>query len=220
LRIVCAVNRTRHVVLAERVAVANSFLRRGWGLLGRSDLSDDEGMLITGTNWIHSFFMRFRFDAIYLDSQNVVCRLLSDFPPFRLGPLVWQAEQVLELPAGTVARTGTMVGDLIAFGASSQSCLATDRPTASAIGVIPELRISSLRRSADDKAAMPMKAFEVAGSRSSHPRPSGPEVNEGDDYVRDEETRSVRGMERMRCRAVSSGATVALMIADADWRSW
>ena len=107
--------------MAERAVVADSFLRCGWGLLGRSDLPHDEGMLITGTNWVHSFFMRFRFDAIYLDSHGAVCRLLLDFPPFRLGPLVWQAKQVLELPAGTVAHTGTMVGDLIAFEASPQS---------------------------------------------------------------------------------------------------
>jgi uncharacterized membrane protein (UPF0127 family) len=72
-------------------------------------------MFITRTNCIHSMFMRFSFDAIYLEKDGTACQLLADFPPFRVGPLVWRAQHVLELPAGTIARTGTVLGDLIAM---------------------------------------------------------------------------------------------------------
>ena len=113
--IVRAVNSTKNTVLAERVAVADSFIRRGWGLLGHSCLRQGEGMLITRTNWIHSMFMRFPFDAVYVDERGAVCRLLVDFPPFRLGPLVWRARDVLELAAGTIARSDTAVDDVIVF---------------------------------------------------------------------------------------------------------
>lgn len=115
MRVVRAVNRTRNAELAERVAVADSFLRRGWGLLGHASLQYGEGMLISDENSIHSMFMRFPFDAIYVDRDGAVCHLLADFAPFRLGPLVWRAKHVVELPAGTIARTGTALGDVIVF---------------------------------------------------------------------------------------------------------
>jgi len=115
LRSVRAINCTRNVVLAERAAVADSFRRRGWGLLGRSSLQPGEGMVITETNCIHSMFMRFPFDAVYLRADGVACRVLAELPPFRCGPLIWRAKHVLELPAGTIARTGTVLGDVIVF---------------------------------------------------------------------------------------------------------
>ena len=84
-------------------------------MLGHARLEQDEGMVITRTNSIHSMFMRFTFDAVYVDRSGTVCRLVADFAPFRLGPLVWRAKHVIELPAGTIARTGTTLGDVIAF---------------------------------------------------------------------------------------------------------
>ena len=72
-------------------------------------------MLITNTNSIHSVFMRFPFDAIYVDRDGAVCHLLADFAPFRIGPLVWRAKHIVELHAGAIAQSGTGLGDLIAF---------------------------------------------------------------------------------------------------------
>lgn len=115
LRIVRALNVTRQVVIADRVAVADTFLRRGWGLLGHARLLSDEGMLMTNTNCVHSMFMRFAFDALYIDRDGHVCALALQLPPFRMGPLVRRARHVLELASGTIDRTGTVKGDLMAF---------------------------------------------------------------------------------------------------------
>ena len=115
MRVVRVVNRTRDAVLAERARVAESFVRRGWGLLGRRNLPSGDGLILTKTNSIHSIGMRFPFDAIYLDDNGSACRLLQSFRPHRLGPLVWGARHVVELPAGTLAMTATCLGDEIYF---------------------------------------------------------------------------------------------------------
>ncbi|MBI3977975.1 MAG: DUF192 domain-containing protein [Chloroflexi bacterium] len=113
-RSIAIANRTRGAVLAAHCAVARSFLDRFVGLMGRAGLPEDAGLLIVPCNSIHSAFMRFRFDAVFLDRQFRVVHLIRAMPPYRLSRIVFRAHSVLELPAGTVERTGTQVGDELA----------------------------------------------------------------------------------------------------------
>lgn len=115
MRIIRVFRRDGNIIVAERVSVADSFIRRGIGLLGRSHLGKDEGMLITRTRSIHSFFMRFMFDAVYLDRDNRVVCLVRGMPPNRPGPFLRQARNVLELPAGKIDETGLSIGDELIF---------------------------------------------------------------------------------------------------------
>ncbi len=61
------------------------------------------------------FFMRFAIDAAFLDRDGRVLRAAADLPPWRLATAARGARDVLELPAGALARTGTQAGDVLVF---------------------------------------------------------------------------------------------------------
>jgi uncharacterized membrane protein (UPF0127 family) len=108
-------NVTRNRILGDAVREADTFLSRVQGLLGKTSLSEGEGLWIVPCNSIHSFGMRFKFDAIFLDSGKKVVGLYRQFRKNRISRIFWNARGVLELPAGTIERTGTEVGDEIEF---------------------------------------------------------------------------------------------------------
>jgi uncharacterized membrane protein (UPF0127 family) len=93
------------------------------GLMGRPSLDADAGLWLPG-NGIHMMFMRFAIDAVFLSppiaSEAGAQRVVSVHPGLRawvgLVPLVRGAQGVLELPVGTIQRTGTAVGDLVLLG--------------------------------------------------------------------------------------------------------
>ena len=117
-------NLTRATDLGDRLEVANGLWERFMGLMGRRTLEPGAGLWLTGANGIHMMFMRFAIDAVFLgrpdperDGAHPVLSIHPDLPAWRgLVPLVRGASGVLELPVGTIARSGTAVGDLIAFG--------------------------------------------------------------------------------------------------------
>jgi len=108
-------NVTRGRTLALRAHRADSFWPRLVGLMGRPGLPDGEGLHILPCNGIHSFFMRFAFDALFLDRELRVVQCVEAMPPWRATPVYRVAQSVLELPAGTVAATGTAPGDVLSF---------------------------------------------------------------------------------------------------------
>ena len=113
MRRVRVVNATRQQVLAERAEVAESFLRRGIGLLGRSDWSRSDGLVIVPSDGVHSFFMKMTIDVLHLAKDGTVKRILPSMKPWRIGPIVWGGHAAVELPPGLAAKTGTVVGDHI-----------------------------------------------------------------------------------------------------------
>ena len=108
-------NVTRNRTLGDAVREADTFLSRLRGFLRKPRLSEREGLWIVPCNSIHSFGMRFEFDALFLDSRKRVVGLYKHFRKNRISRIFWNASGVLELPAGTVERTGTEVGDEIEF---------------------------------------------------------------------------------------------------------
>jgi len=104
-------NVTRGAVVAERVRVARSMRDRTVGLLGRDMLAADEGLWIERSPSIHMFFMRFAIDAVFVDAEGRVTKVVPDLKPWRV---VWWApgaRDCLELAAGAAARSGTRPGD-------------------------------------------------------------------------------------------------------------
>lgn len=114
-----AVNLTKGAVLAWRVVEADTPWKRLKGLLGRSCLEPGEGLLLSPCSAIHSCFMGFKFDALFLGRGGIVLHIIREMPPFRFSPVVRGAVSVLELPAGTVRATGTEVGDVVSISAAS-----------------------------------------------------------------------------------------------------
>jgi hypothetical protein len=111
IEVVSVLNQTKGFVLVSRCAVASNPLARVIGLLNRRSLSEDEGLLITPCNNIHTWFMRFPIDVVFLDADGDVLKLVYSLPPFRARACWGKARSVLELPAGRLAQTGTDVGD-------------------------------------------------------------------------------------------------------------
>lgn len=103
-------------MLADRCRVADSLVSRGVGLLLSRPLVPGEGLRITRTSSITMIFMRFSIDAVFLDRERRVVKVAERLRPWTLARGARRAAEVLELPAGTVARTGTQAGDELSFG--------------------------------------------------------------------------------------------------------
>lgn len=111
LRRLRAVNRRRGVVLVENGSVAENWWTRLKGLLGHAPLQPGEGLLLRGEKAIHTLGMGFPIDVLFLDRDGRVKHLIPSMGPRRLSPFVSSSADVLELPAGTIDRTGTQLGD-------------------------------------------------------------------------------------------------------------
>jgi uncharacterized protein len=109
------INRRNGAVLAQRVERATRAWERMRGLLGRRELPPGDALAIEPCTSIHTFFMAFAIDAAFLDRNGKVIRALADLRPFRATRIYPSAVQVVELPAGTLARTDTRAGDCVSF---------------------------------------------------------------------------------------------------------
>ena len=101
-------------VVCERLLVAARPLRRMIGLLGRASLPEDEGILLRPAGSIHTFFMRFPIDVVFLDKEHRVVGIDAALPPWRTTRRRG-AKVVVELAAGECERRGLQVGDGLAL---------------------------------------------------------------------------------------------------------
>ena len=112
MRVVRAANQ-RGLVLGNRIAVADRWWLRLKGLLGRSTLGPGEGLLLRPCRAVHMMGMRFPLDIAFLDPDGTVVATYPNLGPG--GRTGWhqRADGALELPAGTLAASGTREGDQI-----------------------------------------------------------------------------------------------------------
>jgi uncharacterized membrane protein (UPF0127 family) len=96
-------------VVVERCERAERMRERTRGLLGRGGLEPGKGLWIARTGSVHTFFMRFPMDAVFLDKQLCVRKVVPAIKPYRLA---WSrgARSVVELAAGEAARVGLVEG--------------------------------------------------------------------------------------------------------------
>ena len=99
--------------LSNNVIVAYRLLKRMKGLLGKSELPIGEALWIKHCISIHTFFVKFPIDVLFLNKTNQVIALIKNMLPNRLTRLYPKASSVLELPAGMIEATSTEVGDQI-----------------------------------------------------------------------------------------------------------
>jgi uncharacterized membrane protein (UPF0127 family) len=100
----------KNVVVVQHCALAESIHSRLVGLLNHSRLGDDEGLLITPCNQVHTLFMRFAIDAIFLSPDWKVLAI-KELKPWRISPLIWKSKSVLEIPIGVSQKIGLNIGD-------------------------------------------------------------------------------------------------------------
>lgn len=104
----------RGMPVCERCIVADRAPARMRGLLGRTDLPAGEGVLLRPASSIHTHFMRFAIDAVFLDRDLRVVEIREALPPWRMARKRG-AKAVLELRAGEARRRGIAVGDVLAI---------------------------------------------------------------------------------------------------------
>jgi uncharacterized membrane protein (UPF0127 family) len=97
------VERENGDVLCGRCLLADTPWTRLRGLLGRRGLGEDEGLLIRPAGSVHTLFMRFPIDVVFLDRDNTVVKVVPALRPWRLAA-ARRAKRTLELPAGRAAR--------------------------------------------------------------------------------------------------------------------
>jgi uncharacterized protein len=96
-------------VVCERCLLAETPLTRMRGLLGRSSFPVGEGLLLRPAASIHTAFMRFPIDVVFLDSADRVVKVVGALPPWRAAACKG-ARAALELPAGEASRNGIAAG--------------------------------------------------------------------------------------------------------------
>jgi len=104
------VRRRSHAVVCERCFVADRPLARLRGMLGRKEPAHGEGLLLKPTAAVHTCFMRFPIDVVFLDSELRVVAVTTDLKPWR-GAARRGARSVLELRAGESRRRGIEIDD-------------------------------------------------------------------------------------------------------------
>lgn len=93
-------NPAKEKILLQDLQVADRFFARLKGLLGRSELSQDQALWIHSCNSIHTFFMKFPIDVIFLDRKMQVVRIRKNISPGKIILPVWGASSVIETAAG------------------------------------------------------------------------------------------------------------------------
>jgi uncharacterized membrane protein (UPF0127 family) len=106
-------NKTRQTFLATEAALADSYLLRLVGLLGKTKrwAQRGQGLWIVPSSGVHTIGMLFPIDLIFLGKEKEVVHVEEHVRPFRISKVSWKASSVLELPAHTIYRSGTQVGD-------------------------------------------------------------------------------------------------------------
>ena len=97
-------------VVAGTVEMAVTRATRRRGLLGRDGLPPDHALLIAPCSSIHTWFMRFPIDVIFVRRDGLVLKTYAAIPAWRMA-FGWRAYAVVELPAGALARAGVKPGD-------------------------------------------------------------------------------------------------------------
>ena len=97
-------------MLGDAIERADNSKSRRVGLLKKSGLQKGEGLWILPCEAIHTFFMRFDIDVLFLDRKRRVVKAVHRMRPWRLA-MSWRGRTVLELPPGTIGESGTLPGD-------------------------------------------------------------------------------------------------------------
>jgi len=109
-----ALTRSDDSPLCERCTIADRMLSRMKGLLGRRSLSREEGLLIRPAPSIHTFFMRFAIDAVFVSRDGEVLKVSAGVKPWRIRSC-HRAYAVVELAAAEATRRGVSAGDRLVF---------------------------------------------------------------------------------------------------------
>jgi uncharacterized membrane protein (UPF0127 family) len=107
-------NPNRACTLADRADIADTSAKRRTGLLKHTGLEPGEGLWIAPCEGVHTFGMKFAIDVVFLNRQKKILKIRPNMVRGRIS-FSLLAHSVLELPAGTLEKTGTIAGDQLEF---------------------------------------------------------------------------------------------------------
>ena len=103
-------NRTRDTELGSSIDIADTSAKRRTGLLKHTGLAPGEGLWIVPCESVHTFFMKFAIDLVYLDRAHKVKKVRHAVVPWRMSACL-SAHSIIELPAGAARQSLTQAGD-------------------------------------------------------------------------------------------------------------
>jgi uncharacterized membrane protein (UPF0127 family) len=107
-------------LVADFVMTTPDSAARRKGLLGRASMPEGTALIVAPTNAIHTFFMQFAIDVVFVSRNGRVVKTVRDLGPWRIAAAL-RAAAAIELPAGTLARVHLRRGDVLrveAFGSA------------------------------------------------------------------------------------------------------
>lgn len=104
-------HRTTGQLLAENVVLANTFFMRLRGLIARRRLAPTEALWLRPCNGVHTWWMHYAIDVIFLDRELRIVKLVENMRPFRLTAPHREARSVLEMTAHSISHANLKVGD-------------------------------------------------------------------------------------------------------------
>lgn len=107
------INVSKNTILAERAEIADTFWPRLKGLLGRKQLDPKTGLILKTCTSIHTLFMRFPIDAVFVDSKNRIIKTYHALPAWRLSAILFNSAFCIELPAGTLLASRSEARDYV-----------------------------------------------------------------------------------------------------------
>jgi uncharacterized protein len=108
-------NQSKNTILASNAILAATPWLRMKGLLGRKIVGPSEALVLKPCNSIHTLFMRFSIDVIFVDQAFKVVAAIAGLKPYRLSKIYFSARCAIELPTGVIASSRTSVGDTLRF---------------------------------------------------------------------------------------------------------
>lgn len=108
------INVSPNTTLAETTLVASTFWRRLKGLLGTHELPAGAALMIVPCNSVHTFGMKYPIDVIFVGKDNRVLKTVGAMQPGKVAAC-YRSSYVVELPAGTLDKTGTGAGDILKY---------------------------------------------------------------------------------------------------------
>jgi uncharacterized protein len=114
------VNSRTGFALAEQLICAFDSATRRTGLLKHGGLPQGSAMIIAPSNAIHTFFMKFPIDVAFVGRDGRVRKIREAVRPWRMSGAL-RAYAVIELPAGVLRSTDTVVGDMLVIHPADQS---------------------------------------------------------------------------------------------------
>lgn len=109
-------NLTKNNVIAHKILIAEGFILRATGMIGKKFASFD-AMVFYRCNSIHTIFMSMKIDVLFVDSENIICEIRERLLPWKPFVRCSKATTVIELPSGRVEEVGAEVGDVIDLNA-------------------------------------------------------------------------------------------------------